>query len=117
MAQKMIKRGGQSLLVILIMVGILFFANILSARFFIRADLTENKEYTITESTKNILNSLDDIVNIHVYFSKNLPPYVANLEKQVHDILDEYHAYSGSHLRIDYIDPADDDELKTKNTP
>ncbi|MBN1354778.1 GldG family protein [bacterium] len=114
MAQQLIKRGSQSFLLILIVTGILFFANILSARFFFRADLTENKEYTITDSTKNILSGLDDIVNVRLYFSKELPPYIANLEKQVRDILDEFRAYSGNRLHVEFIDPADDPELKSK---
>ncbi len=114
MAKQVIKYGSQSLMLVIIMLGILFFANILSSRFFVRADLTENKEYTITDSTKKILSNIDDIVNIHLYFSKNLPSYLSNLETQIKDILEEYQAYSKNHLSIRYFDPADDPDMKQK---
>jgi ABC-2 type transport system permease protein len=114
MARQLIKHGSQSLVIILMMLGILFFANILSARFFYRADLTENKEFTITEATKKILTGIDDIVNIKLYFSKDLPPYLSNLETQVKDLLDEYQAFAGNNLNIEFIDPSDDPDLKQK---
>jgi len=114
MAKQTIKHGSQSLLIIIVMLGIIFFVNVLSARFFIRADLTENKKYTLTDASKEILSGIDDIVNIHLYFSDKLPPYLANLENEVKDMLDEYRAYAGSDIRIEFIDPASDPELKQK---
>ena len=114
MARQAIKYGTQSLVLILLMAGILFFVNILSANFFTRADLTETKEFTITESTKKILSQMDDIVNIRLYFSKDLPPYLVTLENQVHDLLDEYRAYSKGNIVVEFIDPSNDPELKEK---
>ncbi len=114
MARQRIKHGSQSLTIIIMMLGILFFINVLSTRFFVRADLTENKEYTITDSTKSILENLDDIVNIRFYFSKDLPSYIANLESQVRDMLDEYRAYSGGNLSVEFVDPSSDEALKEK---
>ncbi len=114
MGKQIIKYGTQSLSLIFIMLGILMFINILSARFFVRADLTEKKEFTITDATKRILSQLDDIANIRFYFSKDLPPRLANLESQVRDLLDEYQAYSNGHLNVDFIDPSNDEEMKKK---
>ncbi|MFV1950960.1 MAG: GldG family protein, partial [Nitrospinota bacterium] len=57
---------------------------------------------------------LDDIVNIKVYFSKGLPSHLANLEKQIKDLLSEYKAYAGSSLIIDYVDPSENPQLERK---
>ena len=60
--------------VVLLVLGILGLVNVIASRRFARLDLTQNREYTITKSTKSILAGLDDVVNVTVYFSKELPP-------------------------------------------
>jgi ABC-type uncharacterized transport system involved in gliding motility auxiliary subunit len=58
---------------ILLIAGILLLVNLLSRRYFIRLDLTRSKEFTLSQSTKNILKNLDDPITISAYFSKDLP--------------------------------------------
>lgn len=112
MGAKKIKYGSNLLLIILIIIGILAVINFLSLQHFKRIDLTEGKIYSVSESTKRALTRLTDIVNIKVYFSKELPPQLATLDNQVKDILDEYKAYSQDNLRIEFIDPASDPDLE-----
>lgn len=97
-----------ALIVLVILTSISF----LSYRVFFRADLTENKEYTLSQATKNILAQLDDVVNVHVYFSKELPSYFASLDRQVKDLMDEYSAHGRGNVAVDFIDPADDPALE-----
>ncbi|MBN1879508.1 GldG family protein [bacterium] len=99
---------------VFLMLGILVFINILSYRIFLRKDLTEKKEYTISESTKSVLNQLDDIINITAYFSEDLPPYHTTIRTQVQDILSEYQAFAGNNLNIQYLDPGKDEDLKAR---
>ena len=61
MVNKRIKYGGNTLAFVGIILGILVLINFLSTRRFIRADLTEDKRYTISQATKNVLDTLDDI--------------------------------------------------------
>ncbi len=114
MPRNIVRYGSQSILIIVMMLGILFFINVIASRLFTRADLTENKEFTVTDSTKTILKNLDDIVNVHLYFSSDLPPYLANLETQVNDLLDEYKAFSKNRIAVEFIDPAKDPAVKEK---
>jgi len=93
---------------------ILVVINFISSRKFTRLDLTQNKEFTISESTKQILRNLDDIVTIKVYFSKELPSYLINLNSQVKDILSEYKAYAKGNLNISFIDPSEDEKLQNE---
>lgn len=95
---------------ILIIIGILAVVNFLSYQIFHRWDLTRNKDYTISDSTKKSISKLDDIVNIKAYFSKNLPTEIINLPQEVGDILDEYQTYSNGNVKYQVIEPKDDDQ-------
>ena len=120
MANKRIRHGGNTLALVVIIFGILALINFLSTRRFIRADLTEDKRYTISNATKDVLDALDDIVTITVYFS-TAPAEVAQIRQNVRDLLDEYNAFS-KHLQIDFVNPANFDdaqkqELRFKGIP
>jgi ABC-2 type transport system permease protein len=91
-----------------IVLAIVTLANLVSLRLFTRADLTQGRVYSVSASTKQVLRGLDDIVNIKVYFSKKLPPYLTTLTRQVRDVLDDYRAYAGGNLVVEFTDPADD---------
>ncbi len=65
-----------------------------------RYDLTENKLYTITESTKKILNGLKAPVMAKVYISpkESMPTALKTLEQDVTDQLDELQVLSGGNF-------------------
>ncbi|MFH1612697.1 MAG: Gldg family protein [bacterium] len=112
MFTKKIKYGANYLLITIITLAILMVINFLSTKRFIRLDFTQNKLYTISKSTKKQLKKLDDLVNIKVYFSKKLPPYLLPLQQQVKDILSEYRAYSKQKIQVEFIDPSENKELQ-----
>jgi gliding-associated putative ABC transporter substrate-binding component GldG len=97
-----------------VVIAIIVFANLISQSLFGRMDLTEGNIYSISESTKEVLRSLDDIVNIKVYFSEKLPPYLTTLTREIKDILGEYGAYAGRNLVVDFEDPAADPETEQR---
>ncbi len=112
MALKKAKSLSQDLVLILAVLGTVVAVNVLASWFFTRMDLTETKQYSISPATKNILRGLDDIINVKVFFSKNLPPQVKTLENDVRDLLSEYEAYGGANLRISWESPEDDEAKK-----
>jgi ABC-2 type transport system permease protein len=99
---------------IVIVVAIIVLANLISQSVFGRLDLTEGNVYSVSESTKDVLGGLDDIVNIKVYFSKKLPPYLTTLTREVRDLIAEYRAYAGRNLVVDFEDPAEDPETEQR---
>lgn len=101
-------------LTIAIVSGILAVVNFFSFNIFHRFDLTRSDEYSISPASRQLLGRLDDVVNIKVYFSKNLPSQYLSLRQEVGDILDEYVNYSHGQVRLEYISPADDDETMQK---
>lgn len=110
MAAKTLKYGGNTLAFIFVVFGIVSLINFLSSHRFIRADLTADKRYTISQSTKKVLKRLDDIVTIDAYFSRQ-PARIAQLRQSVRDMLEEYRAFS-KNLQINFIDPATGDEAQ-----
>lgn len=114
MSLKKVRYGTNYIVLIVILAAILGVINVLSYRHFLRADLTENKQYTISESTKKVLAGLDDIVNIKVYFSKKLPPYLTTLTDQVQDLLEEYRTYAKGNLNLEFVDPASDPAMEQR---
>ena len=112
MATRTLKYGSNTLVLILVVFAILAAISFLSSRRFVRADLTDDKRYTISSSTKNVLKRLDDVVTINAYFSRE-PAQIAQIRRDVRDVLDEYRAFSNK-LQIDVIDPSDDEGEKNK---
>ena len=108
MAKKTWIHGSNALAFALVILLILAVVNFLSYRRFVRADLTEDKRYTISDSTKNVLKRMDDVVTINAYYSRE-PAQVAEIRRKVRDVLDEYRAFSNQ-LQINFIDPAGFDE-------
>jgi gliding-associated putative ABC transporter substrate-binding component GldG len=113
MASKSIVNKTQTVVFVLVVLGFVAVANYLLDKWFVRLDLTESKEYSISAPTKRMLKGLDDIINIKVYFSENLPPQMQPLEAGVRDMLIEFRAYAGKNLRISWED-TQSDEAKRK---
>jgi ABC-2 type transport system permease protein len=111
---KKLARGTNFFMLAVLAAGILVCINALSYRHFFRADLTAAKKYTVSAATKKAVAGLDDIVNIKVYLSRTMPPYMAPLVDQVKDMLEEYRICSNGSLEIEYIDPADDPSVQQK---
>ncbi len=99
---------------VVLVIVILAMINYISLRNFKRWDLTADKQYSVSQATKTTLASVNDLVTIKVYFSKKLPPELLEVSQYVHDILDEYKAFSKGKLNIVYLDPADDDKIKNE---
>ncbi len=50
--------------------------------------------YSLSSSTKKVIGRIDDLLNVKVYFSDNLPGEYGNNRRYLQDILEEYAAIS-----------------------
>ncbi|HEY5999718.1 MAG TPA: GldG family protein [bacterium] len=91
-----------------LLAGVLVAANVVAQRWFARWDLTQRREYTLAPATKKLLAALDDRVVVNAYFSRQLPPYLVHLRRQVQDVLEEYRAFSHGNLDLEFVDPGPD---------
>ncbi|MDD4574886.1 MAG: Gldg family protein, partial [Bacteroidales bacterium] len=88
--------------------------NLIGYFWFFRLDLTAEKRYSLSESTKNILKQLDDVVYFKVYLKGDYPAGFKRLAKETRELLDEYRAYSDN-IQYEFIDPSegrDDGEMR-----
>jgi ABC-type uncharacterized transport system involved in gliding motility auxiliary subunit len=76
-----------------------------SSRYYARFDLTENKAFTISPVTRDLLRSLPRRVNIS-YFISNELRQVSPVPGQIIDMLQEYAASSNGKIKVTLVDPA-----------
>lgn len=87
--------------------------NMLARGMRLRYDLTEEKLYTLSDGTRNILHNLDRPVTITFYYSQSLPEIPASINiyaQRVEDLLHEYDRAGGERLRVETVDPRPDTE-------
>jgi gliding-associated putative ABC transporter substrate-binding component GldG len=100
----------------LLIIGVLVLVNILSATFFARIDFTEDKRYTLSKATKNILKGLKQPVTVTAYFSKDLPAEMMKSRSDFKDILIEYANLSRNKLVYEFINPSENEQNEQKAT-
>lgn len=75
-----------------------------------RADLTEYKEYSLSDITRETVKNLDEPLLITGYFSeKNYPP-IEPLLPILRDTLEEYQIASDGKIELEWLDPISDPE-------
>ncbi len=88
-----------------LIVAILLVVNLLSNEFHLRFDLTDERQYTLSQATIDILNDLEEPVTVKAYFSENLPPNVVKARQDFQEMLVEYASLSDGMLVYEFIDP------------
>lgn len=84
---------------------VLVFANVISSYLFRRFDLTSEKRYTLSGSTKEVLKGLDDQVLFRVYLEgDDLPAEYRRFRNDIKNMLDQFRAYS-SNVEYEFINP------------
>ena len=74
----------------------------------LRLDLTENKLFTLSKGTVNILKSLDEPISLDFYFSRKSMvdyPQLINYANRVRDLLEEYAATADGKIKLTVIEP------------
>ncbi len=88
-----------------LIIGILLVVNLLSNEFHFRFDLTDDKQYTLSPATRDILNNLEEPVTIKAYFSKDLPASVAKTRQDFQELLVEYSKRGDGNILYEFINP------------
>ncbi len=100
---------------VVLIIALLVAANAIFQRIRVRADLTEDKLYTISEGTKNILSKLKSQVTLRFYCSGNenqMPVPLRGFAARVEDLLKEYVAASKGKLVLEKFDPTPDSDAE-----
>lgn len=80
----------------------------------LRLDLTAQKEFTISQTTKDLISTLPEQLLIRAYMSEKTHPLLSPLIPQINDMLREYEISSRGMLTAEMIDPITDPEIETE---
>ena len=95
----------------------LILVNILGFYFYRRIDLTEDKRFTLSPYTRQILHKLDGHVKIVVYLDgKNLPIEFKRFRLSIRELLDEMKLYKGKSFEYKFVNPTDEAASKAQRS-
>ena len=80
--------------------------NVIGSYVFTRFDLTAEKRYTLSDTTKETLRKLNDFVYFKVYLEGDFPAGFKKLRRETKEMLDEFRAYS-KYIDYDFINPSE----------
>lgn len=87
------------------LVAALLLINILAAWQHQRFDLTEEKRYSLTSSTKNLLRSLDDELVIDVFLKGDFPAGFRRLSNTTEEFVSLLKETNAANIRYNFINP------------
>ncbi|MEE0883054.1 MAG: gliding motility-associated ABC transporter substrate-binding protein GldG [Bacteroidales bacterium] len=93
---------------------IIIFLNVIGYFFFARIDLTQEKRYTLSESSKKLMSNLEDIVFIRCYLEGDIPSEYKKLRNETKEMLDQFRAYNPD-IEYEFVDPNNFENAKDKN--
>ena len=73
-----------------------------------RLDLTEDKLFTLSDGTKELLSAIDEPIDVRLYYSRRfneIGPDIARHFTRVSELLGEYERLSGGKVRVEVFDP------------
>lgn len=100
--------------------AVLILITALAIRFSFRFDMTKEKIFTISPSTKQIFSRLKDKVKVTFYTSEKLPTELESLRRDTIDKFKEFEVISGGNFQYEIIEPLKkirEEELRMKDEP
>jgi ABC-2 type transport system permease protein len=80
----------------------------------IRLDLTEDKRYTLSKPTLEVLGGLKNDIYIQVYLDGDIPIALKRLKRSVREMLDEFRIASDQLIDYEFINPAKDKDAQQR---
>ncbi len=111
------KRGvrQQSMIELLLLFVVIVIANILSSQYYKKFDLTEEKRFTLSETSKNLAEKVNDRMYFKVYLEgENLSSGFKRLRTATLDILSEFRDLSGNKIDFEFVNVFKDKTDKEK---
>ncbi len=73
-----------------------------------RVDLTDNRLYTLSDGTRQILENLDEPINLYFYYSDKASediPSIRSYANRVREMLNEFRHAADGNINLNVIDP------------
>lgn len=88
--------------------------NLLCTRIYQQIDITDDKRYTLSEQTRNLIRNVNRPVNVDIFLAGNLPPGMQKLQYALTRLLEEFRRISDNNFRYNIIDPTEIQEVNEK---
>lgn len=99
---------------IVLLIGIFGLSNFFANEFSWRWDLSDEKEFSISPATQNLLSKLKDRLTLKLYYSADLPPQLITLKTQTLDLIEEIKALSPRPIIVEFVDPGQTEEQENQ---
>ena len=97
-------KGPEKYIKFVVYVIVVVLINVVGMTLFVRADLTKNDVYSISEASRRVVSTLSEPLTINVFFTKNLPAPHNNTERYLQDLLKEYSNYANRYFNYRFYD-------------
>ena len=102
------RKRAQAIRTALLLIGVVVLLNVLGQKIGFRWDLSDDKRYTLSKATLDLLDRLPEAVTITAYFSENMPAELERGKREFKDLLVEYSERSDGNVVFEFIDPKND---------
>ena len=80
----------------------------------LRLDLTENREYSLSQTSRDLIAGLPEPLLLRGYFSEKTHPLLSPLVPRIKDLMQEYAIASRGKVEVAFVDPRNDEALEAE---
>ncbi len=99
---------------VLITLAIVLLLNAIGSSFFHRFDLTQDKRYTLSPTSLDIIKQVKNPLYIKVYMQGDLPAEFKRLQQETKQLLEEFQAYN-TNIVFEFVDPLENEDTSMDN--
>lgn len=90
-----------------IVLPLLLLVNIVASLSYVRADITNDRRYTLSDNTRHLLKGLNRGIEVDIFLAGNLPPGIQKLQYATTRMLEEFRRLTGKNFHYNLVDPAE----------
>ncbi len=94
-------------ILLFIFIGVVFI-NIIASLISLKKDMTEDKRYSLANSSKNLLSNKENIesrISIQIFLEGNLPAEIANFQNALKSKLKDFKSAAGNRIEYVFVNP------------
>ncbi len=99
------RRKGKTRLALAGLVVLLAGINLLASQLHAHLDLTQDKRYTLSPSTREMLRRIDSDIQVDFFLAGDLKAGIRKLSKSSEEMLQSFNEYCGGKIRVHVFDP------------
>ncbi len=99
---------------VLLVIAVLIALNIAGLMYFGRIDLSEGRIFTLTDYSRQVVESLEEPVTVKVFFSEDVGPQYNQNRTYIKDMLEDYKAWSHGRFTFEMVNPREKEAFEAE---